>query len=87
MPADGSDFPESRFVVAETLVRFDHGAGVAEVLAGEPEDVARKLAEPLVTAEEGVADAGRCAASRLSRATRTWSGSARTTSEPVTPIR
>jgi anthranilate synthase component I len=53
MPAEGYGFPESCFVVAETLVRFDHGAGVAEVLAGEPEDVARKLAEPLVTADGG----------------------------------
>jgi anthranilate synthase component I len=53
MPAEGPGFPESCFVVAETLVRFDHGAGVAEVLAGEPEDVARKLAEPLVTADGG----------------------------------
>ena len=53
MPADGPDFPESCFVVAETLVRFDHGAGVAEVIAGDPEDVARRLAEPLVMAEAG----------------------------------
>jgi anthranilate synthase component I len=53
MPAEGPGFPESCFVVAETLVRFDHGAGVAEVLAGEAEEVARKLAEPLVTAEGG----------------------------------
>jgi anthranilate synthase component 1 len=47
MPADGAGFPESRFVVADTLVRFDHGAGVAEVLAGDPDDVARRLAAPL----------------------------------------
>ena len=53
MPTEGPDVPESRFVVAEALVRFDHGAGVAEVLAGDPEEVARKLAEPLVTAEGG----------------------------------
>jgi len=47
MPADGAGFPESRFVVADTLVRFDHGAGVAEVLAGDPDDVARMLAAPV----------------------------------------
>ena len=35
LPADGPDLPESRFVVAETLVRFDHGSGTAEVLAGD----------------------------------------------------
>jgi anthranilate synthase component 1 len=56
MPAEGPDLPESSFVVAETLVRFDHGAGVAEVIAGDPEDVAHRLAEPLVTAD---GDAGR----------------------------
>ena len=31
-PATGQTCPESRFVVAETLVRFDHAGGVAEVL-------------------------------------------------------
>jgi anthranilate synthase component 1 len=59
MPAEGPDFPESRFVVAETLVRFDHGAGVAEVVAGEPEGIARKLAEPLATMETGSGERGR----------------------------
>jgi anthranilate synthase component I len=48
MPAAGVGLPESRFVVAETLVRFDHGAGVAEVLAGDPDAIARQLAGPLV---------------------------------------
>ena len=43
LPADGHGFPESRFVVAETLVRFDHGAGTAEVLAGDAEEVAGRL--------------------------------------------
>ena len=46
MPDEGADFPESQFVVVETLVRFDHGAGVAEVLAGDPEEVAQRLAAP-----------------------------------------
>src|SRR3954471_22330021 len=35
LPATGPGFPESRFVVPETLIRFDHGRGVAEVLLGE----------------------------------------------------
>jgi anthranilate synthase component 1 len=48
MPAEGSGFPESSFIVVETLVRFDHGAGIAEVLAGDPDDVAQQLAEPIV---------------------------------------
>jgi anthranilate synthase component I len=35
LPEEGRRLPESRFVVAETLVRFDHGLGMAEVLCGE----------------------------------------------------
>ena len=48
LPADAPDFPESRFVVAETLVRFDHGGGTAEVLAGDPDAVATRLEQELV---------------------------------------
>ena len=59
LPADGPTLPESRFVVAETLVRFDHAASVAEVLAGDPADVSRRLAaeveaEPAAGAEAAV---------------------------------
>ena len=43
LPEDGRGFPESRLVVCETLVRFDHGAGVAEVLAGDAEEIAGRL--------------------------------------------
>jgi anthranilate synthase component I len=39
LPVDGHGFPDSRLVVAETLVRFDHGAGTAEVLAGDADEV------------------------------------------------
>jgi anthranilate synthase component I len=48
LPADGPDLPESRFVVAETLVRFDHGSGTAEVLAGDADAVAARLENELV---------------------------------------
>jgi anthranilate synthase component 1 len=48
MPVSGPPFPESRFVIAETLVRFDHGAGVVEVLAGDHDEIASQLEEPLV---------------------------------------
>jgi anthranilate synthase component 1 len=34
LPDDGAGLPESRFVVADVLLRFDHLLGVAEVLAG-----------------------------------------------------
>ena len=43
LPRDGRGFPESRLVVCDTLVRFDHGAGTAEVLAGDAEEVAGRL--------------------------------------------
>ena len=43
LPEDGHGLPESRLVVAETLVRFDHGAGTAEVLAGDPEEIEGRL--------------------------------------------
>ena len=43
LPDEGRGFPESRLIVAETLVRFDHGGGVAEVLAGDPEEIAGRL--------------------------------------------
>jgi anthranilate synthase component 1 len=46
LPGEGPDLPESRFVVAEELVRFDHGAGVAEVLAGDPAAIAARLNAP-----------------------------------------
>jgi anthranilate synthase component 1 len=48
VPAHGRDLPESRFVVVETLVRFDHGRGVADVLVGDPNDVLRRLESELV---------------------------------------
>ena len=44
LPAQGPGFEESRFVVPELLVRFDHARGVAEVLVGD-EDEARRLLE------------------------------------------
>jgi anthranilate synthase component 1 len=43
LPDEGPSFPESRFVVADTLVRFDHGAGIVEVLAGDAADIAARL--------------------------------------------
>jgi anthranilate synthase component I len=35
LPSDGLGLPESQFVVADVLVRFDHVRGVAEVLHGD----------------------------------------------------
>jgi len=46
LPDDGRGLPESRFVLAETLVRFDHGLGMAEVLCGDPAQVTELLGGP-----------------------------------------
>jgi anthranilate synthase component 1 len=44
LPDIGPDVPESRFVVADVFLRFDHLTGTAEVLVGDPEHVERLLA-------------------------------------------
>ena len=43
LPNAGPGLPESRFVVADKLVRFDHGRQVAEVIAGDPAEVTALL--------------------------------------------
>jgi anthranilate synthase component 1 len=47
LPAEGRDLPESRFLVADVLVRFDHARGMAEVLSGDPAAVTARLEAPL----------------------------------------
>jgi anthranilate synthase component I len=46
LPADGPDLPESRFVVADRLVRFDHVTSIAEVLAGNRDEIVALLEAP-----------------------------------------
>jgi anthranilate synthase component 1 len=46
LPTDGPDLPESRFVIADSLVRFDHAASLAEVLAGDRDSIAALLESP-----------------------------------------
>ena len=53
LPETGPDLPESRFVVADTLVRFDHVTNVAEVVAGDPDEVAERLARPAADVARG----------------------------------
>jgi anthranilate synthase component 1 len=43
LPAERPDLPESRFVVADVLVRIDHVTSVAEVLAGDPAAITTAL--------------------------------------------
>jgi anthranilate synthase component I len=47
LPDLGRKLPESRFVVADTLVKFDHALGMAEVLRGDPVGVTSLLDGPL----------------------------------------
>jgi anthranilate synthase component I len=53
LPDSGPDLPVSRFVVADTLVKFDHVLGMAEVLRGDPVEVAERLEGPLTRLEAG----------------------------------
>ena len=53
LPALGPDLPESRFVVADVLIRFDHVSGLAEVLCGDAREVERMLDAPLGELPDG----------------------------------
>ncbi len=46
LPPSGPSLPESRFIVADTLVRFDHAAGLAQVLCGDPDELRQRLEAP-----------------------------------------
>jgi anthranilate synthase component 1 len=43
LPEDGPGDPESQFVVPETLVRFDHARGVAEIVYGDADETIARL--------------------------------------------
>jgi anthranilate synthase component 1 len=58
LPPAGPGFAESRFVVPELLVRFDHARGVAEVLVGDPDEAARLLEGPQPDAPRGATARG-----------------------------
>ena len=47
LPAVGTGLPESRFVVADVLIRFDHALGSAQVIRGDPGALASLLAQPV----------------------------------------
>ena len=52
LPDAGPELPESRFVVADALVRFDHVTGLADVLCGDEAEIAERLAGPLAPLPE-----------------------------------
>lgn len=47
LPEERTGLPESRFLVADVLIRFDHALGTADVIRGDPSDVAALLARPV----------------------------------------
>src|ERR1051325_4099450 len=55
LPDDGPRLPESRFVVADTLIRFDHVRAIAEVLHGDAD--ALEGPQPLVPRGSGMRSA------------------------------
>jgi anthranilate synthase component 1 len=46
LPTEGTGLPESRFLVADVLIRFDHVLGTAEVIRGDANAVSSLLAQP-----------------------------------------
>ena len=52
LPADGpADLPESRFVVADVFLKFDHVTGTADVVHGDSDEIAAALARPVAVTE------------------------------------
>jgi anthranilate synthase component 1 len=49
LPEAGTGLAESRFVVADVLIRFDHALGSAQVIRGDPAAVSSLLAQPVPT--------------------------------------
>ena len=58
LSADGPSLPESRFIVADTLVRFDHAAGLAQVLCGDPAELRARLDAAHVDLPRGTGQPG-----------------------------
>ena len=58
LPAEGGGLPESRFLVADVLVRFDHFSGTADVLFGDRPEIEAALAAP-IAGDEGRGGAGK----------------------------
>ena len=58
LPEVGPRDPESQFVVPETLVRFDHARGIAEVLYGDADATAALLATPRPALPRGTGVSG-----------------------------
>jgi anthranilate synthase component 1 len=58
LPAAGPSLPESRFIVADTLVRFDHAAGLAQVMCGDADELRARLDTATPAIQPGVGSRG-----------------------------
>jgi anthranilate synthase component 1 len=47
LPNDGTGLPESRFLVADVLIRFDHVLGTAQVIRGDANAVSALFVQPV----------------------------------------
>jgi anthranilate synthase component 1 len=54
LPETGRAVAQSAFIVADTLIRFDHLQGIAEVLYGDVAAIARALAGPIAEPTDGL---------------------------------
>jgi anthranilate synthase component 1 len=82
LPEDGPDLPESRFVVADRLVRFDHVTSIAEVLAGDRNEIAALLEAP-PPASEASGEAAREAATTRSPSREAYEDGVRAAKEHI----
>jgi anthranilate synthase component 1 len=80
LPDDGTGLPESRFLVADVLIRFDHALGTAEVIRGDPDAVSSLLAQPAPSLPQ--AD-GRRASARRTPIQRDYEASVRAAKEYI----
>jgi anthranilate synthase component I len=80
LPEGEHDLPESRFLVADVLVRFDHVSGTADVLVGDRDTVEDALAGPAPVPEPGRGTAG---ALRRSPDRETYEASVRAAQEHI----
>jgi anthranilate synthase component 1 len=47
LPDNGTGLPESRFLIADVLIRFDHVLGTAQVIRGDADPISSLLAQPV----------------------------------------
>ena len=80
LPAGGTGLPESCFVAADVLIRFDHVLGSAEVIRGDPDAVSSVLAQPVPTLPRST---GRRGSAQRTPDRRDYEASVRTAKEHI----